>query len=170
MRQKFWVLTVLFVSGSFFGNLQAHAAKQEFSKESLMIELTGKDPSKIDEKTLYAEIVGAYRANDEIGFKSRLQTFMTRFPNSSYADNCLYLGGQMAFANKNYPEAIRFFQKVLTQYPHSNKAVGAEFAKGQVYQRMNLAPQAKYVFQEVNKKYPGSPESFRASSELRLLK
>lgn len=169
MRQYFLVTLVFLVS---VFALETHAAKKsnEFSKESLMIELTGKDPSKIDEKTLYSEIVGAYRANDEIGFKSRLQTFVSRFPNSPYVDNCLYLAGRMAFSNKNYAEAIRYYQKVITQYPRSNKVVAAEYAKASAYKKMNLGPQAKYVFQDLRKRYPGSPESFRAESELRLMK
>ena len=140
------------------------------NKDALMIELTGKDPSKVDEATLYSEIVNAYRSNDEIGFKSRMQTFMTRFSASAYADNVLYLAGRMAFSNKNYAEAIKYYQKVITQYPRSNKVVAAEFAKALAYKKMNLESQAKFVFQDLRKKYPGSPESFRAENEMKILK
>jgi TolA-binding protein len=139
-------------------------------KEALMIELTGKDPSKIDDVTLYSELVKAYRANDEIGFKSRLQTFMTRFSSSSYADNALYLAGRMAFQNKNYGEAIKYYQRVVTQYPRSNKVVSAKLAKGLAYKKMNLQPQAKSVFLDLRKRYPGSPEAFRAENEMKILK
>src|SRR5690606_29640106 len=130
------------------------AKKNPLSKEALMIELTGNDPSKISEADLYGEIVTAYRKNDEIGFKSRMQTFMSRFASSAYADNVLYLAGRMAFSNKNYPEAIKYYQQVVEKYPLSNKTAAARFATGLAYKKMNLLPQAKYVFISLRKKYP----------------
>lgn len=150
--------------------LAAKKTNSPLSKEALMIELTGKDPSKVKEADLYAEIYNAYQKGDEIGFKSRLQTFMSRFSNSAYADNVLYLAGRMAFSNKNYAEAIKYYQKVITQYPRSNKVVAAKFAKGVAYKKMNLAPQAKGVLVDVRKKYPGSPEAFRADNELKIMR
>lgn len=95
--KQYFILTVTFVLS--LSAIESFAAKKvkgsgnkdPMSKDALMIELTGKDPSKVDEKTLYAEIFNAYSSNDEIGFKSRMQTFMTRFPVSSYADNVLYM-------------------------------------------------------------------------------
>ncbi|RYZ91024.1 MAG: tetratricopeptide repeat protein [Proteobacteria bacterium] len=173
MWQKNYRAVTLIVSGLVFlaGSKMASAApRNPLGKEALMIELTGKDPSKIDETGLYSEIVSAFRKNDEIGFKSRMQTFMTRFSNSAYADNVLYLAGRLAFTNKNYPEAIRYYQRVVTQYPRSNKAVAAKLAKGLAYKRMNLAPQAGFVFKDVRAKYPGSPEAFRAETEMKLSK
>ncbi len=169
MRQHFILLLTFIVSLS---SAQAAfaATKKSHNDEALMIELTGKDPSKVNETTLYSEIVAAFRRNDEIGFKSRMQTFTTRFGNSPYADNVLYLAGKMALGNKNYAEAIKYFQKVIAQYPRSNKAVAARMAKGYAYKKMNLAPQARYVFQELKSKYPGSPEYFRAENELKILK
>jgi TolA-binding protein len=169
MRQNF-ILTLTFVLSLCAVDSAFAAPKKVAAKEALMIELTGKDPSKIDETTLYSEIVAAYRRNDEIGFKSRLQTFMTRFSNSSYADNVLYLAGRMAFSNKNYPESIKYYQKVISQYPRSNKVVAAKMAKGLAYKKMNLAPQAKFVFDDLRKKYPGSPEAFRAENEMKISK
>ena len=135
-----------------------------------MIELTGKDPSKVDETALYAEIASSYRKNDEIGFKSRMQTFLTRFPQSAYADNVLYLAGRMAFDNKNFAEAIKYYQRVISKYPRSNKVVAARLGKGVAYKKMNLTPQAGYVFKDLRKRYPGSPEAFRAENELKIIK
>lgn len=170
MRQYFIPMLTFVLSLSTVSALAAKNMKDPLSKESLMIELTGKDPSKVSESALYGEIFNAYRSNDEIGFKSRMQTFMTRFPGSSYADNILYIAGRLAFDSKNYAEAIKYYQKVITQYPRSNKVVAAKYAKAIAYKRMNLEPQAKGVFAEVRKKYPGSPEAFRAENELKLMR
>jgi TolA-binding protein len=170
MRHFFSAVLTFSLSLFIFENALAAKKSVKSQKEALMIELTGKDPSKVDDVSLYGELVKAYRANDEIGFKSRLQTFMTRFANSSYADNALYLAGRMAYGNKNYGEAIRYYQRVISEYPRSNKVVGAKLAKGVAYKKMNLQPQAKLVFSELQKRYPGSPEAFRAENEMKILK
>lgn len=172
MRQQLFLnfAIVLSLSGFFHVERTLAATKKSAAKDALMIELTGKDPSKVDETALYSEIAGTYRKNDEIGFKSRLQTFITKFPQSSYADNVLYLAGRMAFNNKNYTESIRYYQRVITQYPRSNKVVAARMGKGIAYKKMNLSSQANFVFEDLRKKYPGSPEAFRAENELKITK
>lgn len=170
MRHFYSWMVVLGVGFSLCSSSFAAPRAASAQKDALMIELTGKDPSKIDDVTLYGELVKAYRSNDEIGFKSRLQTFMTRFASSSYADNALYLAGRMAFQNKNYGEAIRYYQQVITKYPRSNKVVGAKLAKGIAYKQMNLQPQARTVFVDLRKRFPGSPEAFRAENEMKLIK
>lgn len=138
-------------------------------RDALLIELTGKDDAKMSDVELYAEIVAAYQSQDEIGLKSRLQTFMSKHAKSPFADNVLYLAGRQALDNKNYAEALKFFGKVVNDYPNSNKVVSSQFAKAMAYKKMNLEPQARKVFREIMQKYPGSPESFRADSEMRLL-
>ncbi len=170
MMQYFILLTTFILSLSAIESFAAKKVTSTMTQKSLMIELTGKDPSKVDEATLYAEIFNAYRSSDEIGFKSRMQTFMTRFSASPYADNVLYLAGRLAFSGKNYAEAIKYYQKVITLYPRSNKVVAAKFAKAVAYKKMNLEPQARGVFTDLRMRYPGSPEAFRAENELKLMR
>lgn len=144
--------------------------KKDLSQQSLLVELTGKDISKENDITLYAEMVSAYQDDNEIAFKSRLQSMLKRFPQSPYADNALFLAGRMAVDHNNFAEAIRYFGKIETDYPTSNKIVSAKFAKGMTYKKMNLPEFAGRTLQDVRKKYPGSPESFRADAELKMLK
>lgn len=151
------------------GTKAAKAAKDEFSKEALMIELTGKDDNALNDVDLYSEIVAAYQSQDEIGFKSRMQKFLSKFPKSPFADNTLYLAGVMALENKNYPEALKYLGRLSSEYPRSNRMVAGQFAKAMAYKRMHLDPEAKKVFGEIMQKYPGSPESFRADTEIRLM-
>lgn len=143
--------------------------KDKRADDALMIELTGQDQSSMTDVELYSELVAAYQARDEIGFKSRLQKFMSRHSKSPFADNALYLAGRMALESKAYGEAIKYFQRVTTEYPRSNRVVSAQFAKAMAYKKMNLESQARKVFREIMQKYPGSPESFRADGEMRLL-
>ncbi len=140
------------------------------SKEALLVELTGKDFRKSNDISLYSEMVSAYDANNEIAFKSRLQSLLSRFPTSPYADNALYLAGSMAVNKGNYSEAIKYFADIEKKYPRSNKMVAAKFAKAMTYKAMNLPEYAKSNLKDLIKKYPGSPESFRASTELKILR
>lgn len=143
---------------------------KDLSQQSLLIELTGKDVSKENDITLYAEMVSAFQDDSEIAFKSRMQSMLKRFPQSAYADNALLLAGRMAVDHGNYAEAIRYFGQIEKDYPNSNRIVSAKFAKAMTYKRMNLPEFANRILQEVRAKYPGSPESFRADAELRMFK
>jgi TolA-binding protein len=98
-----------------------------------------------------------------------VQTFLNKYPRSHFADNVLYLQGQLALQNKNYAEALRNFQKITKLYPHGNKAVSAQFSKAMTYKRLNLTAEVRRVLKELRVKYPGSPEYFRAEAELKLL-
>ncbi|MNJ94616.1 tol-pal system protein YbgF [compost metagenome] len=137
-------------------------------KASLLVELTGKDISKESDMALYAEMLSAYDKNDEIAFKSRLQSLITRFPKSVYADNALFLAGRRALDGGNYPEAVKYFSRVEKEYPRSSRVPAARFAKAMTYKKMNLPTFSRKILAEVRAKYPGSPESFRADSELKL--
>ncbi|MBV2167319.1 MAG: tetratricopeptide repeat protein [Bdellovibrio sp.] len=143
---------------------------KDLNQQALLVELTGKDLSKENDIALYAEMVSAYQNDDEIAFKSRLQSLLTRFPQSSYADNALFLAGRMAVDHNNFAEAIKYFAQVEKEYPRSNKVVAAKFAKAMTYKKMNLPEFALRTLKEVRAKYPGSPESFRADVELKMIK
>ncbi|MFV3409105.1 tetratricopeptide repeat protein [Bdellovibrio bacteriovorus] len=148
----------------------AKSSSRDLSQEALLVELTGKDLSKESDIGLYAEMVSAYQNNDEIAFKSRLQSLLSRYPQSPYADNALFVAGRMAVDNGNYAEAIKYFAQIEKQYPRSNKVAAAKFAKAMTYKKMNLPEFSRKALLDVRSRYPGSPESFRADAELKILK
>ncbi len=147
------------------------AASLEKNKtEALLVELTGKDITKEDDRTLYSEMIAASEASDEISFKSRLQSLLTRFPHSPYADNALFLAGRRAVDAGHFAEAIRYFGRIEREYPRSNRVVAARFAKAMTYKKMNLPEFARQSLVDLKSQFPGSPESFRADSELNLMR
>lgn len=152
-------------------SLGANAAPQKsLNRDDLMAELTGKDVTRMNDASLYAEIVGAYQAQDQLTLQTRLQTLLKRFPQSEYADNALYLAGKSAMEHRNYAGALKYFSKVNELYPNGNKVVSAQFAKAMAYRKMNLDPQAKEVLLSLKKRFPGSPEAFRADGEIKQLR
>ena len=163
-----WIVLFIFPASSFAARQRVAVAKEQAEK-ALLIELTGKDQGQMNETELYSELVSAYQAGDPIGFSSRYQAFMERFPRSSMADNAVYLAGRRALDQKRYAEALKRFNELMTKYPRSNRVVAASFAKAMTFKQMNLTEQARNAMKDVIRRYPGSPESFRASSEMRLL-
>lgn len=143
------------------------SAGESLSREDLMKELIGPTKGK-DDITLYSEIVAFYQSNDQRRLKHRLNSLMSQFPQSHFIDNALYLAGRQCMENRNYPEAIKYFQKVIKDYPQSNRMVSAEFAKAMTYKKMNLSSQSKTVLKDIQKRFPGSPEFYRAESEMKL--
>lgn len=172
-----WKLSSLISITSFFMGIDSQAKPQldhvpigkRFTKEELMAELTGRDYSKINEIDLYAEIISSYQIQDRNRMKAQVEIFTGRFPKSIYADNALFLMGRVELENKNYPAALKCFQKIQLEYPYSNKMVSTQYLKGVAYKKMNLNNEARRVFREVMAKFPGSPESFRADNELKLM-
>lgn len=120
------------------------------------------------EKKIYEEIVQAFERNDELSFQSRFQAMMMDYPKGIYADEVLYLAGMMAFSNKMYGKAIKYFEQVLKEYPRSNRSRAALYAKAATYRKMNLQTQSNTVFEQVQKRFPGSPEARRAAMDLKV--
>ncbi|MEN0058843.1 MAG: tetratricopeptide repeat protein [Bdellovibrio sp.] len=160
------VPTMMWVPSSEAANKSSRDVKQE----ALLAELTGVNPAKKTDMELYSEMMEAYEQGREIVLKNRLQTLLQRYPQSSYADNALFLAGRMAVDRSQYAEAIRYFARIEKDYPQSNRLVAAKFAKAMTYKKMNLPEFAKKVLSEVRGRYPGSPESFRADAELKIYK
>ena len=122
------------------------------------------------EQKIYEELVQAFERNDELSFQSRFQAMMMDHAKSVYADEVLYLAGMMAFSNKLYGRALKYFNQVLTEYPRSNRSRAALYAKAATYRKMNLQTQSTSVFEQVQKRFPGSPEAHRAALDLKVEK
>lgn len=162
-------LLALIVCSSF--NVFAAKPKPALSSNynELVKELEGIKDSKTDVQ-FYSEIITDYQSGKYKTLNIRLSSFMKKFPKSPYIDNALYLAGKLALEDKNYPAALRHFQKVINTYPQSNKVIASKFGKAMAYRKMNLNPQAAEVFTEIRQKYPNSPEYFRAEMEMKLIK
>jgi TolA-binding protein len=130
----------------------------------------GEENKNLSEPELYSLILKEYRTRNEIGLKAHVSTFVKKYPKSPSADNALYLNGLLAVENHNYGEALINFNRVIKQYPNGEKVVAAMFAKAMTFKKMNLGSESKRMLEMVNQKYPGSPESFRASAELKMTK
>lgn len=164
-------ISLIFLGIIFSASFSTAATEQRanFKREELVKELLGSSKDQSD-MAIYSDIVSSYQANDAMKLRYHLQSMMKKYPQSSYADNALYLAGRLSMENKNYPQALAHFKTITEKYPRSNRFVTAQFAKAMAYKKMNLSKQAREVFADIKNKYPGSPESLRAQNELKLIK
>lgn len=126
-------------------------------------------PGRLTEETLYIEVIKYYRSRDVDGVRWAKEQMLKFFPQSAFADNAIYLTGQILLEEKRYSEAIREFQEIIDKYPRGNKLPAAYLGKGVAYRKLNLFPYAENALRTVKKDFPGSPESYRVDLELKLL-
>jgi TolA-binding protein len=167
MKKRIYVALLICISTSVFAAKPKAAVSGNYNE--LIKELEGVKDSKTDVQ-FYSEIISDYQAGKYKVLSIRLNSFIKKFPKSTYIDNAIYLAGKLALEEKNYPASLKHFQKVISSFPQSNKVIAAKFGKAMAYKKMNLDSQAVEVFTDIRKKYPNSPEYFRAEMEMKLIK
>ncbi len=123
----------------------------------------------LSEDQIYVQVINNYRTRDLAQLEKTTTQFVKAYPTSPFADNALYLRGQLYLQSQRYADAIRNFKMISEQYPRGNKVVSALFAKGQTYKKLNLYDFAVKTFRQVKKDFPGSPEAERCNVELKLI-
>lgn len=127
------------------------------------------NPEPTGEQMLYSKILQTYRKRNLSEMEKSLALLMKTYPDSVYADNALYLCGQLAFELGNHQLAGQYMDRVLRDYPKGNKAVSALFAKAIIEKKLARFDQAKRLLEQLRDQYPGSPESMRVATELKLI-
>lgn len=97
------------------------------------------------------------------------KTFLSTYPNSSYAPNAHYWLGQLLFNNQDWAAAAEQFQVLVSGYPDSSKRADALFKLGVVEQKRQNMARAKQLFEQVVAEYPDSSSRKLADSRLKSL-
>jgi TolA-binding protein len=140
--------------------------KKEFKKKSMA---QYKLPKLVTEENLYSEVLRTYQSREIDGVEFYTETLVKKYPQSIFADNALYLKGQLYLVLGSPSEALREFERIVTNYPISNKRAGAILGKGVAYRKLQLFGYAKKAYSDVKRNYPGSPEFYKVALEEKLL-
>ncbi len=97
------------------------------------------------------------------------ESFLTNFPNSSYAANAHYWLGQLLFNKQEWAQSKGHFERVVNQYVDSNKRPDALLKLGEIAQKQNNLARAKQLFDQVISEYPESSARKLADNRLRAL-
>lgn len=127
-------------------------------------------PNNINEESLYSQVLHYYQIRSHEGMGVMVNEFVSKYPNSPFADNALCLQGQLELVLGDYSRALSIFERVLKQYPSGNKYVSALLGKGVAYRKLQIYSFSENIFSEVKKRFPGSPEFYKAELEEKLLK
>nr|CBX80029.1 Hypothetical protein ybgF precursor [Erwinia amylovora ATCC BAA-2158] len=87
---------------------------------------------------------------------SAFQTFVKKYPESTYQPNANYWLGQLNYNKGKKDDAAYYFATVVKMYPKSPKSADALFKVGVIMQEKGDKAKAKAVYQQVIKLYPDS--------------
>jgi len=91
-------------------------------------------------------------------------------PTGSLADNALFWIGETYFAAGDYPNAMRYYERVTKEYAEENKAPDAMLKLGLTYEKTGDLGMARRTFDECIRKYPYSTSAAAARAELKRIK
>jgi tol-pal system protein YbgF len=94
-----------------------------------------------------------------------LARFVSEHPDHPYADNALYWRGEIEYAQRDYPRALRSFGDLLRRYPRGNKVPDALLRIGLCYRQMGDSARARRVLDRLRMQYPDSVAARMASQE-----
>ena len=95
--------------------------------------------------------------------------YLKYYGDTDLASNAQFYLGEIAYAQKQYADAIAQYDKVLTNYPKSFKLAPARLKKGMAQLELGQKTQGIRELREVVKRYPGTEEERRARAKLRDL-
>ena len=98
-----------------------------------------------------------------------LNSFLNRFPRSSYRDDALYELGNTYVAMNNTSEGIQAYDRLIRDVPGSSFVPNALLKQGLIYYNQDQGNQALEKMKRVVRDYPNSPEAVQAVKTARLI-
>jgi tol-pal system protein YbgF len=101
--------------------------------------------------------------------KQEFQDYLKYYHDTDLASNAQFYLGEIAYAQKQYQEAVSEYDKVLTVYPKSFKLAPARYKKGMALLELGQKTAGVRELREVIRRYPGTDEEKRAKARLKEL-
>ena len=101
--------------------------------------------------------------------RQEFQDYLKYYPDTDLASNAQFYLGEIAYAQKNFSDAVVQYDKVLTNYPKSFKLAPARYKKGMALIELGQKSAGIRELREVVRRYPGTEEDRRARAKLKEL-
>jgi tol-pal system protein YbgF len=101
--------------------------------------------------------------------RSEFQDYLKYYGETDLASNAQFWLGEIAYAQRNYDQAVQEYDKVISNYPKSFKIYPAHLKKGMALLELGQKNAAVKELREVVKRYPGTEEERRARAKLKEL-
>jgi len=122
------------------------------------------------EKAAYDKAFQALKELRYADAAEEFQAFLTRYPNSEYADNAQYWLGESYYVTRNYEIALTAFQELMDRYPDSPKVPDALLKMGYTHYELKQWDESRAVLTSVKERYPDTTLARLADSRLRSLR
>lgn len=126
----------------------------------------------VDEKAVYDQAFDLLRQGKYDESARELQSFLTKYPKSSYADNAYYWLGETFYLQKTYDKAAVQFMRGYQYAPKGNKAADNLLKLGMSLAELKKTKEACTTFRKLTQEF--SDETLaanqRAVSEIKRLK
>ena len=119
------------------------------------------DPMRLYKSGYKAVMAGALEEG-----RQTLFTFLLKHASHDLADNALYWIGESYYSEKNYADAIQYFQRIVDDYPNGNKVPDAMVKAALTLHRVGEEPQGRFLLTQVVKVYPGTHSAEVARKKL----
>jgi tol-pal system protein YbgF len=101
--------------------------------------------------------------------RQEFQDYLQYYGTTDLASNAQFYLGEIAYAQKQYGDAVSEYEKVLTNYPKSFKQAPALLKKGLAHIELGQKTSGVRDLREVIRKYPGTEEERKARARLKEL-
>jgi tol-pal system protein YbgF len=101
--------------------------------------------------------------------RSEFQDYLKYYGNTDLASNAQFYLGEIAYAQKNYDQAVSEYEKVITNYPKSFKLAPARLKKAMALLVLGQKAAGIRELREVVNRFPGTEEERRARARLKEL-
>jgi tol-pal system protein YbgF len=95
--------------------------------------------------------------------------YLKYYSDTDLASNAQFYLGEIAYAQKQYQDAVAEYDKVLTVYPKSFKLAPARLKKGMALIDLGQKTSGVRELREVVRRYPGTDEERKARARLKEL-
>jgi tol-pal system protein YbgF len=101
--------------------------------------------------------------------QQEFQDYLKYYGSTDLASNAQFYLGEIAYAQKQYEDAVSEYDKVLTNYPKSFKTAPALLKKGLAELELGQKTSGVRQLREVIRRYPGTEEERKARARLKEL-
>jgi tol-pal system protein YbgF len=101
--------------------------------------------------------------------RSEFLDYLKYYGNTDLASNAQFYLGEIAYAQKNYDQAVSEYEKVITNYPKSFKLAPARLKKAMALLILGQKAAGIRELREVVNRFPGTEEERKARARLKEL-
>jgi len=126
----------------------------------------------LNPSTEYEEYHAALRVFNARNYQKAIELFSAvyeKFPQGTYADNCVYWIGEANYSRGDFAAAVSWFKKVFS-FPNTSKADDAQLKIGLSYLKLGQYGNAKAQLKHLVDRYPASEYVPRAKKYLADMK